>query len=163
MSPAGEWLHQHGVGGRISQTVEGEPSAPGGLLPGPVESEPLERLIRQQGADGGDARPVAQAFKPLLTAVRQFAVSVVSVPGLSASQGVLHLCPMGHAITIRLSDELAAWLEAAAAQSGVSQGKLIRDQLEKARASGEAQGFLRLAGAVSGPEDLSRRKGFSRS
>jgi hypothetical protein len=70
---------------------------------------------------------------------------------------------MGHTITVRLTEELAAWLEAAAAQSGVSQGKLVRDQLEKARASGEAQGFLRLAGAVSGPEDLSRRKGFSRS
>jgi len=70
---------------------------------------------------------------------------------------------MSHTITIRLSEELAAWLEAVAAQSGVSQGKLIRDQLEKARASGEAQGFLRLAGAVDGPKDLSLRKGFSRS
>ncbi|MEA2601236.1 MAG: hypothetical protein QOF89_2228 [Acidobacteriota bacterium] len=70
---------------------------------------------------------------------------------------------MGHTISVRLSEELAAWLEATAARNGVSQGKLIRDQLEKARASGEGQGFLRLAGAVKGPEDLSRRKGFSRS
>lgn len=76
---------------------------------------------------------------------------------------MLHFCSMGHTITVRLSEELAAWLEAAAERSGVSQGRLIRDQLEKARASGEAQGFLRLAGAVEGPEDLSRRKGFSRS
>ena len=75
---------------------------------------------------------------------------------------MLHFCLMGHTITVRLNDELAAWLEAAAAQSGVSQGALIRDQLEKARASGEAKGFLRLAGAVSRSEDLSRRKGFSR-
>lgn len=70
---------------------------------------------------------------------------------------------MSHTISIRLSEELAAWLEATAAQQGVSQGKLIREQLEKARAGGEAQGFLRLAGTVSGPKDLSRRKGFSRS
>jgi hypothetical protein len=70
---------------------------------------------------------------------------------------------MGHTITVRLGEELAAWLAEAAAQSGVSQGKLIRDQLEKARASGEARGFLRLAGAVSGAKNLSRRKGFSRS
>ena len=70
---------------------------------------------------------------------------------------------MGHTITVRLSEDLAAWLESAAAQSGVSQGKLIRDQLEKARAGGEARGFLRLAGAANGPKDLSRRKGFSRS
>ena len=77
--------------------------------------------------------------------------------------GCVTLCPMGHTISVRLSEELAAWLEETAARNGVSQGKLIRDQLEKARASGEAQGFLRLAGAVDGPEDLSRRKGFSRS
>ena len=70
---------------------------------------------------------------------------------------------MGNTITVRLTEELAAWLESTAAQSGVSQGKIIRDQLEKAMASGETQGFLRLAGAVSGPKDLSRRKGFSRS
>ncbi len=70
---------------------------------------------------------------------------------------------MGHTISVRLSEELAAWLEVAAARSGVSQGKLVRDQLEKAMASGEGQGFLHLAGAVDGPEDLSRRKGFSRS
>jgi predicted DNA-binding protein len=70
---------------------------------------------------------------------------------------------MGHTISVRLSEELAAWLELAAARSGMSQSKLIRDQLEKAMASGEGQGFLRLAGVVDGPEDLSRRKGFSRS
>lgn len=69
---------------------------------------------------------------------------------------------MSTTITVRLSKELAAWLEEAAAQSGVSQGKLIRDQLEKARASGEEKGFLRLAGTVDGPKDLSCRKGFSR-
>jgi hypothetical protein len=69
---------------------------------------------------------------------------------------------MSHTITIGLGEELAAWLEAVAAQSGVSKGRFIRDQLEKARASGEAQGFLRLAGAVGGPKDLSRQKGFSR-
>jgi predicted DNA binding CopG/RHH family protein len=76
---------------------------------------------------------------------------------------VLHFCPMSTTITVRLSEELAAWLEEAAARTGVSQGKLIRDQLEKARASGEGQSFLRLAGAVDGRADLSKRKGFSRS
>lgn len=76
---------------------------------------------------------------------------------------MLHFCPMSTTITVRLSEELAAWLEEAAARSGVSQGRLIRDQLEKARASGEGQSFLRLAGAIDGPEDLSKRKGFSRS
>ena len=69
---------------------------------------------------------------------------------------------MSLTITVRLSKELAAWLETAAAKSGVSQGKLVRDQLEKARASSGAQTFMRLAGTVRGPKDLSTRKGFSR-
>lgn len=70
---------------------------------------------------------------------------------------------MGLTITIRLTKELAAWLETAAAKSGVSQGKLVRDQLEKARASSGVQTFMRLAGTVRGPKNLSRRKGFSRT
>jgi hypothetical protein len=70
---------------------------------------------------------------------------------------------MGLTLTIRLSKELAVWLETAAAKSGVSQGKLVREQLEKARTSSGNQAFMRLAGTVRGPKDLSARKGFSRS
>ena len=70
---------------------------------------------------------------------------------------------MSHTVTVRLDSDLAAWLEQAAAKSGISQGKLIRDQLEKARAGAGGQSFLRLAGSVRGPKDLSSRKGFSRS
>lgn len=70
---------------------------------------------------------------------------------------------MGQTITIRLTKELAVWLEQAAAQSGVSQGKIVRDQLEQAKARGARQSFMRLAGAVRGPKDLSARKGFSGS
>jgi len=70
---------------------------------------------------------------------------------------------MGHTITIRLDEELAAWLDGAAKRAGLSQGRLVRDQLEKARAGGGKQGFMRLAGCVRGPRDLSRRKGFSRA
>lgn len=69
---------------------------------------------------------------------------------------------MSYTITVRLNKELASWLEQVAAQTGISQGKLIRDQLEKAKASGSAQSFMQLAGAVRGPKDLSTRKGFSR-
>ncbi len=70
---------------------------------------------------------------------------------------------MRQTITIRLDKELAAWLEHMAAKSGVSQGKLVRDQLEKARANNGAQAFMRLAGSVHGPRNLSKRRGFSRS
>ena len=70
---------------------------------------------------------------------------------------------MGNTITVRLSKELAEWLEAAASKTGVAQGKIIRDQLEKAKAGDSSRPYMRLAGAVRGPKDLSRRKGFTRS
>ena len=68
---------------------------------------------------------------------------------------------MGHTLTVRLNTELATWLELVAAKTGVSQGQLIRDQLEKAKA-GSTRPFMRLAGAVRGSRDLSTRKGFSK-
>ena len=43
----------------------------------------------------------------------------------------------------------------------VAQGEIIRKQLEKARASSDVRSFMRLAGAVRGPRNLSSRKGFS--
>ena len=70
---------------------------------------------------------------------------------------------MRQTITVRLSKELAAWLEHVAAKTGMPQGKIVRDQLEKARTSHREQAFMRLAGVVRGPKDLSTRKGFSRS
>jgi predicted DNA-binding protein len=69
---------------------------------------------------------------------------------------------MSQTITIRISKDLADWLQDVSARTGVSQGKIIRDQLEQARKSANHQSFLRLAGAVRGPRNLSLRKGFSR-
>jgi predicted transcriptional regulator len=69
---------------------------------------------------------------------------------------------MGHTLTVRLSDELAAWLQEVSEQAGVPQGKIVRDQLEKARTRDARKGYMRLAGTVRGPHDLSSRKGFSR-
>lgn len=70
---------------------------------------------------------------------------------------------MGHTITIRLDSDLAEWLEREARRTGVAQGKIVRDQLEQARAGAASQPFMRLAGIVrGGPRDVSARKGFSR-
>ena len=66
-------------------------------------------------------------------------------------------------LTIRLTKELAAWLQRAAAGTGQSQGQIVREQLEKAKSGGAGRPFMRLAGAVRGPKNLSSRKGFSRS
>ena len=69
---------------------------------------------------------------------------------------------MSQTLTIRLDKALSAWLEAEAARTGVSQGKIVRDELERARKARGSRPFMRLAGSVDGPKDLSRRKGFSR-
>jgi predicted transcriptional regulator len=70
---------------------------------------------------------------------------------------------MSQTITVRLNKELTEWLEQTAARTGVSQGRIIREQLEKARGANANRPFMRLAGVVSGPKDLSTRKGFSRT
>ena len=69
---------------------------------------------------------------------------------------------MGHTITIRLTKELAQWLEDYAKRTGVSQGQIVRDQLEKAREGADDRAYMRLAGSIKGAKDLSSRKGFSR-
>ena len=69
---------------------------------------------------------------------------------------------MRNTLSVRLNKELATWLEQTAARSGLSQGQIVREQLEKARAGSPHKGFLQLAGTVREARDLSRRKGFSR-
>ncbi len=67
---------------------------------------------------------------------------------------------MSNTLTVRLPADLAEWLDSVARKSGVSRGRIIRMELERARSSSK-QPFLRLAGAVEGPSTLSLRKGFS--
>jgi len=77
---------------------------------------------------------------------------------------VLQFYLMSHTLTIRLTDELLEWLKEKSRRTGVPVGRLIRQQLETAKANGGEQRFLRHIGAIrGGPADLSSRKGFSRS
>lgn len=69
---------------------------------------------------------------------------------------------MGHTITVRVDRALAEWLEQTAHRTGRSQGEIVREQLHRARAQKSERRFLRLAGCIDGPGDLSSRKGFSR-
>jgi predicted transcriptional regulator len=69
---------------------------------------------------------------------------------------------MGHTLTVRLNKELADWLDQAASKAGVSQGQIVRDCLTRAQSASGSRSFMRLAGIVRGPKDLSQRKGFSR-
>jgi hypothetical protein len=70
---------------------------------------------------------------------------------------------MGHTISVRLTKDMADWLQQTSAKTGLSQGKLIRNQLEKARAAQPSKPFMRWAGVIRGSKNLSTRKGFSRS
>jgi len=74
---------------------------------------------------------------------------------------VLQFCQMGNTITVRLSEELAKWLSEIARQTGVPVGRLVREQLQRARSEQDQRPYMRLAGKIKGPRDLSTRKGFS--
>jgi predicted DNA binding CopG/RHH family protein len=76
------------------------------------------------------------------------------------TEGVLRLEQMSSTITVRIPSHVVQWLDETARKTGVPKGRIVRDELEKARKS-ENQPFLRLAGSVAGPSTLSR-KGFSR-
>jgi hypothetical protein len=71
---------------------------------------------------------------------------------------------MSQTITVRLGKELSSWLEETASRTGLSQGQIVREQLEKAKLAKEEKPFMRWAGSIKGlPRNLSSRKGFSKS
>jgi hypothetical protein len=58
---------------------------------------------------------------------------------------------------------MIAWLKETSRVTGIPVGRLVREQLESARAREGKQRFMRHAGTFKGgPPDLSSRKGFSR-
>lgn len=75
---------------------------------------------------------------------------------------MLHLCHMSHTLTIRLTEELLAWLKETSRRTGLPMGRIIRQQLENAQSEKGTLRFMKHAGAISGPPDLSSRKGFSK-
>ncbi|MBV8050322.1 MAG: ribbon-helix-helix domain-containing protein [Acidobacteriaceae bacterium] len=71
---------------------------------------------------------------------------------------------MGHTLTIRLTDDLLDWLKEKSRRTGIPVGRLIRQHLEEAKSNGGERRFLHRIGAIhGGPDDVSSRKGFSRS
>lgn len=74
---------------------------------------------------------------------------------------MLHYEHMSNTLTIRLPDDLAQWLEERSRKSGIPRGRIVKMELERAQ-KGSSRPFLRLAGVVDGPPDLSTRRGFSR-
>ena len=79
------------------------------------------------------------------------------------SPDVLQFSQMSNTLTIRLPQDLASWLDETARKSGISRGRIVRMELERARkTSNQRQPFMHLIGSIEGPPDLSMRKGFSR-
>jgi predicted transcriptional regulator len=70
---------------------------------------------------------------------------------------------MSTTVTVRLPEDLVAWLDEVSRTSGLPRGRIIRDQLEQARKQGAQPAFMHLAGSLNLAPDLSTRKGFSRS
>jgi predicted DNA-binding protein len=70
---------------------------------------------------------------------------------------------VSHTFTIRIPDELLAWLKETSRRTGMPVGQIIREQLESAKTNDGKQRFLRHLGAISGGDpEVSSRKGFSR-
>jgi hypothetical protein len=69
---------------------------------------------------------------------------------------------MGDTITIRLPEELSEWLKSTSRKTGVPVGRLVRQELERAKRENGTKSYMRFSGSIDGPPDLSSRKGFSR-
>jgi len=68
---------------------------------------------------------------------------------------------MSQTITVRIGKDLAQWLDQTSRRTGVAQDQIVRDELKKAKAASSRPAFMKLAGVVEGPRDLSSRKGFA--
>jgi hypothetical protein len=71
---------------------------------------------------------------------------------------------MRNTITVRIPRTLASWLQERSIRTGMPQGQIIREQLERSRAADKgSKKFMRLAGTIRGkPRNLSTRKGYSK-
>ena len=71
---------------------------------------------------------------------------------------------MSRTLTIRITEDIADWLDQTSRRTGIPAGRIIREQLERAMTEFNSNGrpFMKLAGSFDGPGNLSARKGFSR-
>ncbi len=71
------------------------------------------------------------------------------------------LVRMTRRFTVRLPEEVAEWLREWARETGMTVGGLVRKQLQRAKVEQELRPYMRFAGVIKGPRDLSTRKGFN--
>jgi hypothetical protein len=101
------------------------------------------------------------ACKTLLASNAKYVIRVIAIGGY-AYANVLQFCQTSNTITVRLPEQLAQWLSAVARKTGVPVGRIVREQLQRARSEQDRRPYMRLAGKIKGPRNLSTRKGFSR-
>jgi hypothetical protein len=70
---------------------------------------------------------------------------------------------MSCGLKIGATDQLEIWLRETSRRTGVSVGQVVRQQLERAKAEAARHQFLRFAGKVDAPPNLSSRKGFCKA
>jgi len=70
---------------------------------------------------------------------------------------------MSNTLTIRLPDDLLQRLRDKARRTGLPMGQIARESLESALESEKKPVWMKYAGTMSGPKNLSSRKGYSRS
>src|SRR5688572_4265397 len=90
-------------------------------------SAPRVHVISPQCAHPCPRRAGALSGRPDRGTISMRPSAVVCFP----SAVIFQLRHMSHTITIRLTKQLADWLEDTARRAGVSQGQVVRDQLEK--------------------------------
>ena len=69
---------------------------------------------------------------------------------------------MSNTLSIRLPKELSRWVKQTAEHTGLTQGEVVRQQLERARSAAAGKPWMALAGKARGPRDLSTREGFGK-
>jgi hypothetical protein len=71
---------------------------------------------------------------------------------------------MGNTLSIRLPQELLDRLRQVSRRTGLTVGRIVRQAVETnlSEKHGEEKPWMKYAGTVDGPPDLSSRKGFSR-
>jgi hypothetical protein len=70
---------------------------------------------------------------------------------------------MSNTLTIRLPDELLQRLREKSRRTGLPMGQIARESLETTLGDAKEPVWMKYAGTINGPRDLSSRKGYSRS
>jgi len=70
---------------------------------------------------------------------------------------------MGNTLTIRLPKELLDRLRQVSRRAGLPVGRVVRQSLEATLEKETEPAWMKYAGTMSGPKNLSSRKGYSRS